>query len=48
MLDDETIFSLYAPFLSNKGRFRLDSSVFQTLCRAPGAMFEDLVEPGSD
>ncbi len=48
MLDDATIFSLYAPFLSTKGRFRIDSSVFQTLCRVPGAMFEELVEPERD
>ena len=45
MLDDSTIFSLYAPFLSTKGRYRIDSSVFQTLCRVPGAMFDELVEP---
>lgn len=45
MLDDATIFSLYSPFLSTKGRFRIDSPVFQTLCHAPGAMFDELVEP---
>ena len=45
MLDDATIFSLYSPFLSTKGRYRIDSSVFQTLCRVPGAMFDELVEP---
>ena len=45
MLDDAAIFSLYSPFLSTKGRFRIDSSVFQTLCRVPGAMFDELVEP---
>ena len=45
MLDDSTIFSLYAPFLSTRGRYRIDSSVFQTLCRVPGAMFDELVEP---
>ncbi len=48
MLDDSTIFSLYAPFISTKGRYRLDSSVFQTLCKATGAMFDDLVEPVGD
>lgn len=48
MLDDATIFSLYAPFLSTKGRFRIDSSVFQTLCRVPGVMFDELVEPERD
>ena len=46
MLDDATIFSLYAPFIETRGRYRLDSSVFRTLCQAPGALFEDLVEPG--
>lgn len=45
MLDDAAIFSLYAPFISTKGRYRLDTPVFQTLCRASGAMFDDLVEP---
>ena len=45
MLDDATIFSLYSPFISTKGRYRLDTPVFQTLCRATGAMFDDLVEP---
>lgn len=45
MLDDAVIFSLYAPFIDTKGRFRLDTPVFQTLCHAQGAMFDDLVEP---
>jgi len=45
MLDDATIFSLYSPFISTKGRYRIDSPVFQTLCRASGALFEELVEP---
>ena len=45
MLDDATIFSLYSPFISTKGRYRIDTSVFQTLCRVPGAMFDELVEP---
>ena len=48
MLDDAVIFSLYSPFLSTKGRFRIDTSVFQTLCRVPGAMFDELVEPGGE
>lgn len=46
MLDDATIFSLYAPFIDTKGRYRLDASVFQTLCQNPGVLFDDLVEPG--
>ena len=48
MLDDATIFSMYSPFISTKGRFRLDTPVFQTLCGAAGAMFEDMVEPEGD
>lgn len=48
MLDDAVIFSLYSPFISTKGRFRLDAPVFQTLCSAAGVMFEDLVEPEGD
>lgn len=48
MLDDATIFSLYAPFISTKGRFRLDSSVFQTLCQTQGVLFGDLVEQVDD
>ena len=45
MLDDSTIFSMYSPFISTKGRYRLDTPVFQTLCGAPGVMFDDMVEP---
>ncbi len=48
VLDDATIFSMYSPFISTKGRFRLDAPVFQTLCQNPGVLFDDLVEPGSD
>ena len=45
MLDDATIFSMYSPFISTTGRYRLDTPVFQTLCGAAGVMFDDLVEP---
>jgi hypothetical protein len=48
MLDDAAVFSMYAPFISTKGRYRLDTPVFQTLCGAAGAMFEDMVEPEGD
>lgn len=48
MLDDSLIFSLYSPFISTKGRFRIDSPVFQTLCNIPGALFDELVEPGDE
>ena len=44
-LDDATVFSLYSPFISTQGRYRLDTPVFQTLCRSPGALFDQLVEP---
>lgn len=46
MLDDSFAYSAYAPYIEVKGRFRIDTSVFQTLCMAPGALFSDLVEPG--
>ncbi len=46
MLDDATIFSMYSPFISTKGRFRIDTPVFQTLCQAAGVTFDQLVEPG--
>ena len=48
MLDDATIFSMYSPFISTKGRYRLDTPVFQTLCGAAGVMFDDLVAPEGD
>ena len=48
MLDDSIIFSMYSPFISTKGRYRLDTPVFQTLCGAAGLMFDDLVEPEED
>ena len=48
MLDDATIFSLYSPFISTKGRYRMDTPIFQTLCGAAGVMFEDMVEPEGD
>ena len=48
MLDDATIFSMYSPFISTKGRYRLDTPVFQTLCGAAGVMFDDMVEPEGD
>ncbi len=48
MLDDAMVFSLYSPFINTKGRYKIDSSVFQTLCRSQGALFEDLVVPERD
>lgn len=48
MLDDATIFSLYSPFISTKGRYRMDTPIFQTLCGAAGVMFDDMVEPEGD
>ena len=48
MLDDAVIFSLYSPFINTRGRYRLDTPVFQTLCNNPGVTFDDLVEPEDD
>ncbi len=45
-IDDAFAYSIYSSFLEIKGRYRIDTSVFQTLCMAPGASFDDLVEPG--
>ena len=47
-LDDATVYSLYSPHLTARGRYRIDTPVFQTLCMVPGASFEDLVEPGDE
>ena len=44
-LDNSVIFSAYAPYITIKGRYRLDSSVLQTLCVASGLLFEELLEP---
>ena len=45
MLDDAAVFSIYSPYLSIKGRYRLDNPIFHTLCHTPGVIFDDLVEP---
>ena len=45
ILDEATFFSVYAPSISVKGRYRLDNPVFQTLCRTSGLYFDDLIEP---
>ena len=45
MLDDAAVFSMYSPYLSVKGRYRLDNPIFHTLCHTPGVIFDDLVEP---
>lgn len=47
-LDNSVIFSAYAPYIAIKGRYRLDSSVLQTLCVATGMQFEELLEPGDE
>lgn len=44
-LDDSAIFSIYSPSMTALGRYRLDTSVFQTLCTSEGLIFDDLVEP---
>jgi len=45
VMDDATLFSIYSPFITAKGRYRLDNPVFHTLCHTPGIYFDDLVEP---
>lgn len=47
-LDNAFAYSIYMPYLTAKGRYRIDTPVFQTLCMVPGASFEDLVESGED
>lgn len=44
VLDNSTVMSLYSPYMTLKGRFTLDTPIFQTLCQTTGAMFKDLVE----
>ena len=46
LIDDAFAYSIYASFIEAKGRYRIDTSVFQTLCIAPGASFDDFVVPG--
>lgn len=47
-LDDATIISMYSPSMQPMGRYRLDTSVFQTLCNTPGLSFADMVEPETE
>ncbi len=47
-IDDALAYSFYAPYLELRGRYRIDTSVFQTLCMMPGAAFSDMVEPGDE
>ena len=48
MLDDSVVFSLYSPFITAKGRYRIDTPVFQTLCQHHGLLFDELVEPETE
>ena len=43
-LDEAVIFSVYSPFVSIKGRYRIDNPLFHTLCQTPGLSSDDLVE----
>ena len=47
-IDNTVNYSLYAHAMTAQGRYRLDTSIFQTLCNTEGLMFEDMVEPDSD
>ena len=44
-MDEATVFSIYSPYVTVKGRYRLDNPVFHTLCHTSGLYFDDLVEP---
>ena len=45
MLDTSTVMSSYSPYIQLKGRYRIDTPVFHTLCHSHGAYFSDLIEP---
>lgn len=47
-IDDSFAYSIYSPYLEIRGRYRIDTPVFQTLCMIPGALFSDIVEPGDE
>ncbi|MCQ2567301.1 MAG: hypothetical protein MJ127_02735 [Mogibacterium sp.] len=43
-MDDATVISLYAPFMSLTGRYELDTPIFHNLCSSYGVMFRELIE----
>ena len=45
MLDEAVMFSAYTPYIMVKGRFRVDSPLFHTLCHTQGLSSDDLLEP---
>ena len=45
MLDNAAMMSVYAPKMTVKGRYMIDTPIFHTLCHSHGAYFEDLIEP---
>ncbi|MBE6041443.1 MAG: hypothetical protein E7220_02855 [Clostridiales bacterium] len=48
-LDNATMFSLYAPDLTIRGRYLLERTpVFHTLCHTQGVLFEDIIMPIPD
>ena len=44
-MDEATAYSAYSPFLTVKGRYRLDNPVFHTICHTSGLYFDDIVDP---
>ena len=45
LLDEAVMFSAYAPYIIVKGRFRVDTPLFHTICHTPALGSEDLLEP---
>ena len=45
MLDNAAMMSVYAPKMTVKGRYMIDTPIFHTLYHSHGAYFEDLIEP---
>ncbi|MBR2674269.1 MAG: hypothetical protein IKE52_02275 [Mogibacterium sp.] len=43
-LDESILFSIYSPYVTVKGRYRLDNPTFHTFCHTAGLRFDDLVE----
>jgi len=48
MLDNATILSFYAPYMTLSGRYQLDTPIFHTLCYTHGVMFDQLIEHDDD
>lgn len=48
VLDEAAAFSMYGPSIRIKGRYMLDSSLFQVMCATPGARLDDMISPVED